>query len=399
MLHKERSPFTFMQLRRHYTEPHNLYHALRAHQPFHFDEISQAWLVTGHAENMACLDNPSFISHLDTHSSPVAPGSVQKQILFMDGDLHQQAQQVILKSLSQLMKHFSGTLRGYIQTCLQKVGQKGSMDVVADFAAPISLFSIAQILGIPTDNPTELHRLECWSDTFADISSGYFTGNNEDIVHLESYFRQLIARKRQALADDLLSTLIEAADIFPAEEDLIANCMMIFAAGRITTKKALGNGISLLLPQWEQWQALVHDTPRALGSLREELLRMITPTRYLVRQAHVQTTIASRTANTIETGQKVICFLEAANRDPQIFDRPDLFDPARAPNKHMAFGYGPHQCPGAAMARTEIHIALEALLQLSSVHSQSGASVVWSKNPNLGGYTANPVQFTPFHAL
>src|SRR5262249_47224329 len=151
---------------------------------------------------------------------------------------------------------------------------------------PISLFSIACTLGIPVHDRQTLQRLERWSDTFGDITSGYFQGDRQqDIQKLEEYFRHLISVKRHDLSHDLLSAFIQAEDIFPHEDDLVANCMMVFAAGRITTKKLLGNGISLLMPRWEEFRAEVQRNPRFLKQLGEELLRMVTPTRYLIREA------------------------------------------------------------------------------------------------------------------
>jgi cytochrome P450 len=107
----------------------------------------------------------------------------------------------------------------------------------------------------------------------------------QDTVQLADYFRQLIEMKRRKPADDLLSALIKARDVFTSDEKLISNCMMVFAAGRITTKKLLGNGIPLLLSQWEHYQEASHLHSSLLKPLGEELLRLVTPTRYLVRQA------------------------------------------------------------------------------------------------------------------
>src|SRR5439155_19223571 len=130
--------------------------------------------------------------------------------------------------------------------------------------------------------------LERWADTFGDVTSGYFRGgSSQDILSLEEYFRRLIAAKKREPADDLLSAFIQAQDAFPEESDLVANCMMVFAAGRITTKKLLGNGLSFLTENWEQHRASLQTQGRFPKLLGEELLRMITPTRYLIREAAV----------------------------------------------------------------------------------------------------------------
>src|SRR5205807_2610099 len=141
----------------------------------------------------------------------------------------------------------------HVQSQLAAVRRAGEMDAVRDFAAPISLLVIAHVLGMPTQDMAELQQLERWSDTFGDITSGYFSNNLQDVKNLDAYFRRLIAYRRSTPGDDLISALL-AGDVFPEEDDLSANCMMLFAAGRITSKKLLGNGISLLIPDWGQWQ-------------------------------------------------------------------------------------------------------------------------------------------------
>jgi pimeloyl-[acyl-carrier protein] synthase len=237
--------------------------------------------------------------------------------------------------------------------------------------------------------------LEQWSDTFGDITSGYLRGNQQDIQRLEEYFRQLIAQKRRSPGSDLLSAFISNHETFPEEDDLVANCMMVFAAGRITTKKLLSNGVTFLMQNWEQHQAELRRESRFTKLLGEELLRMVTPTRYLIREASedVRLTLRSSGDHLIRRGQRVMLFLEAADYDPAQFPQPATFDPHRHPNKHIAFGFGPHQCPGATLARVEIQLALEELLVLSGLHAKPGASPIWNPNPNLGGFTANHVVF------
>src|SRR5581483_7733261 len=206
----------------------------------------------------------------------------------------------------------------------------------------------------------------------------------------------LIEEKRRAPGVDLLSSFLEAGSIFPTEEDLIANCLMVLAAGRVTTKKLLGNCIHFLLPRWKELQERCKENPRALTRvLGEELLRMVTPTRYLIRQAteDIDLTPEDPGKHVIRKGQRALLFLEAANYDPAFFPEPEMFAPLRHPNKHIAFGYGNHQCPGAAMARIEIQVALEVLLSLSEIYPQPGTMPTWNANPNLGGYASCPVGF------
>ncbi len=392
-----RRDFSLSALRRHYTQPHELYAALRAHDSIYFDAASQCWLVTGYAPLVAILDDPRFSSQLGGASSTFLP-SVSKQMLFMDGEAHQRAQQVILRPLAQMVKRLPDDIRAYAQTLLAHARGKGEIDIVQDFASPLSLWAIAQVLGIPATDDETLRQLEQWSDTFGDVTSGYFRGNLKDIRQLEDYFRQLIAAKRRAPSNDLLSAFILAHEVF-SEEELIANCMMVFTAGRITTKKLLGDGVPLLAQQWDATLAEYQQQPKAAAkSLGEELLRMITPTRYLVREAVEDIDLSAQFPGNhqIRQGEKLLLFLEAADYDPAVFAHPTQFDAHRRPNKHVAFGFGSHQCPGATLARVEIQIALETLFTTAAdLQLKPGAAPVWNPNPNLGGATSWPLLLKP----
>lgn len=396
MERRSKNNLSLLALRRHYTQPYALYDALRKQDPLYYDAHSQSWITATHDVITAILDDERFISHVGVEvgraTSPHL-ASVGRQMLFMNGETHRRAQNIMLKPLSRMTKELAGEMRQFVRSLLQAACEKGEMDVVTQFSAPLSLFTIAHVMDIPYKDLTELANLERWSDTFGDVTSGFSQGDTSDIQKYEEYFRALIQERKRHPGQDLLSVLIQAEDIFPSEEDLIANCMMIFGAGRITTKKALGNGISLLMQGWEQYSSEYPVHPRFSRFLSEEMLRMTTPTRYLIREAREDLTYISPTQSHhhIHRGQRILLFLEGANYDPAVFTEPETYNPQRQPNRHLAFGYGPHQCPGAALARVEIQIALEEFLALAIPRARPEACPIWNANPNLGGFVSNPV--------
>lgn len=389
--------FSLAALRRHYSDPHKFYDELRAHDGLYFDPTSRSWLVTGYKPVVTILSDPRFSSNLGGGATPAAQSStsflhtaVHKQMVFMDGAQHQQAQQILLKPLAQMVKKTPATIRSLVSTILADAQHKGELDLVKDFASPVSLLVIAQVLGIPTDDQEGLLQVERWSDTFTDFTSGYLRGDIQEVNRLVEYFRNLIAAKRRSPSDDLISVLIEAHNIFPEDDDLIANCIMIFGAGHVTSKKVFGNGLPLMMSHWSRWRDSYRENtalPRLLG---EEMLRMITPTRYLIRQASEDIDLSEQFPgkHQIQQGQKVFLFLEAANYDPAEFAHPAGFDPYRPTNKHIAFGHGPHRCPGASLGRLEIQIALEELLTNVTLGPKPQGVPAWNPNPNLGGYTS-----------
>lgn len=397
MYNKTTNDINLLALRKHYTNPYGLYTTLRAKDQIYFDDTSQSWLVTSYDAITAILNDARFVSGLGAAANSSSPhmSSLKRLNLFMSGESHQYIQSAILRSLAFIAKQMSPTIRNFACTAITTVREKGEMDVVRDFASPISLFTIAHVLGIPLHDQIELQQLEKWSYTFTNALSGYFSGDMQDIQKLENYFHQLIAEKRRSPSNDLVSALIKAKDVFPHEEDLVANCMAILGGGCVRTTKLLGNGISFLTPQWEQLRCQLREHPQLPKLLGEELLRMVTPTRYVIREASTDVDLSSSFPghHFIRRGQRVLLFLEAANYDPSVFSQPEQFHPYRRPNKHLAFGYGPHQCPGATLARAEIQIALEELFSLSDLRPKPGTHPVWGPNPNLGGFVSHPVVF------
>src|SRR5581483_541903 len=182
--------FSIISLRRHYTQPHKYYNALRSHDNIYFDVSGQCWLVTGYSPVTAILDDSRFSSGLGDSANTLM-ASIRKQMLFMDGEEHFQAQRVILQPLARLVKHMPEEIRAFAQSVIETKKQDGRMDMVSDYASVISLLTIARVLGIPVEDRERLSQLECWSDTFGDFTSGYVRGNMQDISQLENYFRNL----------------------------------------------------------------------------------------------------------------------------------------------------------------------------------------------------------------
>jgi cytochrome P450 len=389
----EANDFNLAALRRNYLHPHALYADLRAHDPIYYDATSQCWLVTAHAPMVAILGDDRFSSQLGA-SAAMFPPTVSKQMLFLDGEVHHRAQSVMLRPLANMVKSQSTAIKAYVRELLEAAIARGEIDTVQDLSSRLSLWTIAHVLGMPTDDMDHLQQLAQWSNTYGDVTSGYFQGNFKDIQRLADYFRALIDEKRQHPGDDLVSEFVQAGDVY-TQDELIANCMMVFTAGRITTEKLLGDGLPVLAAHWGELRATFADSPDAITkSLGEELLRLITPTRYVMRQALEDVDLSDRFPgdHLIHQGQRVLLFLDAADHDPALFDDPEHLAAQRRPNKHIAFGYGSHQCPGANLARIEIQSTLEALLTIAEeLQPQPNTAPTFNPNPNLGGATSWPL--------
>jgi cytochrome P450 len=383
-----------------YRDPHALYDQARARDGVAFDPAGNCWVATGHRAVRGILEDRRFTSDLRFAGGARARPTrrlfiqdvVEKQIIFSDGADQQSAQRVILHEASRKMHELSGWIRELAVELLQPLRPRRELDLVNDFALPYALRTVCRVFGIPLDDPGRLAELASWSSTVADLTSGYLNVRMNEINLFGDYFRQMVAARRASPSDDLVSSFLQAGT-FDQDEDLVVNCMAAFAAGRVTTQKLIGDGVPLLFPEWAAWRERVAANPGISRRLAEELLRMVTPTRYLGRHATEDVDLSDEwgPGHLIRKGQRVVLFLEAANRDPARFPDPHDLRCERQPNPHLAFGHGAHRCPGASIARVEIQIALETLLAtFETLGPNPSAPPAWDPNPNLGGYRSYP---------
>ncbi|HEV2146999.1 MAG TPA: cytochrome P450 [Longimicrobiaceae bacterium] len=383
---------------RAYKDPHGLYDAAREGDGIYFDAAGKCWIVTDHAAARRILSDPRYTSDLSFGDDGARRGgptsflqaAIQKQIIFSDGDRHRRVQQVILRESAHKMQEMLPSIRSTACRLLEAAKRRGGFDLIRDFAMPFSLETISLVVGVPTGDPQQVERLAQWSTTYANVTSGFLLVRMQEITALGDYFRELVATRRDARSDDLIGAFLREG-VFEDEEDLVINCMMAFAAGRVTTQKLLGDGVPALLPGWGRWREESRRNPGLARRLTDELLRIVTPTRYLARCAMEDVDLSGELPgdHVIRRGEKVFLFLEAANRDPASFAHPHCMAPERQPNPHIAFGFGPHRCPGASIARVEIQIALEALLEtFEELVPDPSAPPTWDPNPNLGGFAS-----------
>jgi cytochrome P450 len=388
----------FKRLVEAYQDPHRLYDTLRERSQVSFDAAARCWVVTGQDPVRKILGDPRFVSDATLalpgmRRSPrrtFASDAIQKQVIFVDGAKQARVQRAVLTELARRSDALGPPLQACAAALAEQARARGSFDLVADFAVPFTMQAVSLILGIPVGAPDEMARLERWSNSYADITSGYLHARMDDVVQLGEFIRTHVAARAGTPSDDLIGAFLRDGGL-DDEDDVVIQCMGVYAAGRVTTQKLLANGVPLLVPDWSTWREMVRTTPSIVRRLVEELLRLVTPTRYVVRYATEDVEMADGSAAgvRIKSGEKVVLSLEAANRDGEAFAAPHSLKADRQPNPHVAFGFGPHRCPGASVARIEIMIALQALLEtLAEIRPHPSQPPAWDPNPNIGGYTS-----------
>ena len=258
---------------------------------------------------------------------------------------------------------------------LARIAEKGEFDVVEDFAHPLQVAVICQLLGVSVEDEPHFSQataqLAQALDPFVGFAGAASSGFEErpSLRRLAAflratrwsrgYFLDLIQQRRSRPGDDFISGLIaveEAGDQL-TEDEIISTCILLLIAGHETTVNLISNAVLAMLRDPVQWKALAADAGRA-PAVVEETLRYDPPTQLVGRIAADDMAIGGVK---VPAGDAMVVLLAAAQRDPAEFDRPDAFDPDRGVLRHLGFGRGIHYCLGAPLARLEAGMALSAI--------------------------------------
>lgn len=270
---------------------------------------------------------------------------------------------------------------------------QGAADLIADFALPLPVAVISDMMGV---DERHRHHFHHWMKGILDLEAAgplELLTNVPNMIKLGRFLRGLIAERRQHKGDDLLSALVEAEEAGDklSFDELVASTLIILLAGHETTVNLIGSGVLALLEHPEQLQRL-RAQPELMEPAVEEMLRYTSPVqlnapRYACEDAELCGVI-------IPKGAAVCPLLGSANHDEAQFAEPERFDIGRQPNRHVAFGYGPHFCLGAPLARLEARVALRALLQRYTGLQLAvpRAALTWRRSQSVRGLTALPLR-------
>lgn len=276
---------------------------------------------------------------------------------------------------------------------LDRIAERGSFDVVADFAYPLPVAVICRLLGVPLeDEPRFSHASAVLAkslDPFFTDDQAHETDETDERLTagagLRDYLHGLIERRRSKPGDDLLSALVavnESGDQL-TEEEIVSTCVLLLVAGHETTVNLIGNAILAMLRDSRQWKSLSADPGRG-AAIVEETLRYDPPVQQVTRIAVDDITIGD---TTVAGGDVMMLLLAAAHRDPAEYCQPDTFDPERKTLRHLGFGRGIHYCLGAPLARLEAAAALSALTARFP-HARLAGEPQYKPNVTLRGLSA-----------
>ncbi|PYO09521.1 MAG: cytochrome P450 [Candidatus Rokuibacteriota bacterium] len=352
-------------------DPYPTYHRLRAEDPVHQSPLG-FWVLTRYDDVSAVLRDPRFIKEplaalVAARFGAEVPRGVGLSMLDRDPPDHTRLRGLVSKAFTpRVVDGLRSRIQQIVDELITRVQAAGSMDVIEEFAYPIPVNVICEMLGVPL---ADHERFKGWSLDIARGLDSIWLPPDSEVPRrsaasrhaINDYFRGLIAQRRASPRGDLLSALIAAEEAGDKlnEEELLATCILILIAGHETTVNLIGNGVLALLRNPGELERL-RATPGLITNAVEELLRYDGPVQRTARVASAPATIGGRT---IAKGEMVMPFIGAADRDPSQFPDPDRLDLTRADNRHIAFGWGIHFCLGAPLARVEGQIAIDALVR------------------------------------
>ena len=282
-------------------------------------------------------------------------------------------------------------VRANVRHVINAVIERGQCDLVAEISAPLPMSMVADLLGVPENDRSQLFR---WTDAIVGFNDPDAALSSADAVAEATAYMMELDRERQRKPADDLITVIGRAEVNGerlALEQRAGIFIHLFAAGVDTTRATLALGMEALIGHPEEKKKLAED-PSLIATAVEEINRWTSVVLYMRRTAMCDTEIGGRK---IREGDAVVCWQAAGNRDPELFDDPYRFDVSRASNRHLAFGGGGrHLCLGASLARLELRIAFQELLRrcpdLELAGPPQRIPANWLQNVK-----KMPVRFTP----
>ena len=350
--------------RRFRDNPYPAFTVLREHGPVHQVPLrlgDPAWVVVGHSEARAALTDPRLCNDPDhapgEHRSqdPLTTVGLGRHLLAADPPDHTRMRRLLGAGFTP--RRVAASRPRVIEITselLETMAGHRQVDLLDAFAVPLAVTVICDLLGVPVSDQDTFRQ---WAKDLS-APAGDPAVVTAAAAAVGGYLQQLIAAKRSAPADDLLSVLAQAPDAGQLDAaEMMSNAFLMLVAGHETTVNLIGNGVVALL-RHGQWAALGDHLER-IDEVIEELLRFDGPVEHAtVRWTREDIKLGG---HAIPAGSRVFVILDAGNRDPQQFTDPDRLDLQRDTSGHLALGHGIHYCLGAPLARLEGAVAFEGL--------------------------------------
>jgi len=357
---------------------------LRANDPVHWDSKNEAWLLTRNADIRGVLNRPRVWSSAHGYFPPRHMSEAKNSIITMDDPEHATHRKLLARAFTpRMIQGQVSRIRELMDDSIDAIADRRECDLVESLATQLPMRMIAGMVGFDDVHSNEFRNL---SDALFEFSSagpedpGLLQRGVEAFSRLRDHIQAAVADRRGEPQDDLLSVLVEGVDAGvlraqddPMGDDVLQFAVLLVSAGNETTRHTISWGMHALLENRDQL-ALLHSERQRIPIAVEEWLRWASVVRGVKRTALADSVVAHQK---IRRGEQVILLFPSANRDESLFERPFEFRVTREPNRHLALGEGIHHCLGANLARLEMRIALEQILErLPGLRLAPGAKVI-----------------------
>lgn len=379
--------------------PYPAYDQMRSSSPiFHLPPFDLWMIFDFEGVKRALVEHGVFssdLSHVPGHGTP------GEWFIFFDPPRHTKLRALIsLAFTPRVVASLEPRIRDLSRQLLDQTIKRGEMDLAADFAVPLPMLVIAELLGVPL---ADWPRYKRWSDVILKLANTF--SRDEEAARIIDEYRgvtaemrdflpDLIAQRRTAHQDDLLTRLVEAeidGERMTAQE-ILGFVQLLLVGGQETTANLINNAVLCFLENPDQL-ARLRSAPDLLPSAIEEVLRYRSPVQWMLRATTRPIEIHGQV---IPAGKLVLAMIGSANCDPKLFRDAGHFDITRTPNPHLAFGHGIHSCLGAPLARLEARIALADFLERVR-DFELASDEPWEprKALHVHGPSRLPIRFTP----
>ncbi|RAY13461.1 cytochrome P450 [Actinomadura craniellae] len=385
--------------------PHDRFRAMRERAPvYRHHGHPDFWAVTRYEDVVHVSRHPElFSSHerlaLFPEVEPEARALQQMMMLNQDPPDHTRKRSIVNRgftprAINALTDHIRDICQDLVGEAAGRARAGEEIDFVHEIAAPLPLYVICELLGAPVEDRDKIFD---WSNKLIGGDDPELQSDPEvgaqAATELYSYANELAARRREDPRDDIVTRLLRPG---PDGSELSGNefelfILLLSVAGNETTRNAASGGMLALFEHPDQWARLLAD-PSLLPRAVDEIVRWVTPVNMFRRTAMQDTELGGQE---IAAGDKVVVFYGSANRDGEVFTDPDTFDVGRDPNPHIGFGGGgPHFCLGAHLARLELTVLFQTLLDTMSTIKLTG-NVRRLRSSFINGIKEMPVRLEP----
>ncbi|MEV5975419.1 cytochrome P450 [Streptomyces sp. NPDC052114] len=385
-------------------DPHAMWRRFRAESPVHWQPVAGArmpgfWAISKYADVVDVYrDNKRFTSERGNVLATLLQGedsASRKMLAVTDGARHREIRNLMLKSFSpRVLQPVVDGVHRRTRELVEQALEHGSLDFVTDVADHIPINTIGDLMDIPA---ADRERLVEWNTQTLSRHSSEDSALDEVMARNEIllYFSELAAERRRNPGEDVISTLATATvgGAPLADDEVVFNCYSLILGGDESSRMSSIGGLIAFSENPEQWRRLKSGEVDA-DSATEEVMRWTTPAMHFGRRALEDVPLRDRV---IKAGDVVTLWNSSANFDEDVFADPYAFDVARTPNKHVAFGHGPHFCLGAFLGRVHVNAMVEALRErVAEIRLDGPPQRLYSNFVH--GYSGLPVTLTPERA-